>query len=60
MAIAALAINYMNFKNVEDLQIAKDLFAFVQNNSKSCATEGAYVMPPCDADICWNSHYNLQ
>ncbi len=41
VAIAALAINYMNFKNVEDLQIAKDLFAFVQNNSKSCATEGA-------------------
>lgn len=41
VAVAALAINYMNFKNVEDLQIAKDLFAFVQNNNKSCATEGA-------------------
>ncbi len=41
LAIAALAINYMNFGNQEDLQVAKDLFAFVQNNSKACATEGA-------------------
>ena len=41
VAIAALAINYINFKNAEDLQTAKDLFAFVQSNSKSCATQGA-------------------
>ena len=41
LAIAALAINYINFGNQEDLQVAKDLFTFVKNNSKSCATEGA-------------------
>ncbi len=41
LAIAALAINYMNFGNEEDLQVAKDLFTFVQNNSKNVATEGA-------------------
>ena len=40
VAIAALAVNYINFGNEEDLQTAKDLFAFVQKNSKSCATEG--------------------
>ncbi len=40
IAVAALAVNYLNFGNVEDLKVAKDLFTFVQNNSKSCATEG--------------------
>ena len=41
VAIAALALNYVNFGNEEDLQVAKDLFAFAQSNSKACATEGA-------------------
>jgi len=40
LAIAALALNYMNFGNEDDLKVAKDLFAFVQKNSLSCATEG--------------------
>ncbi len=30
VAIAALAINYINFKNADDLKVAKDLFTFVQ------------------------------
>ncbi len=42
VAIAALALNYKNFGNAEDLKVAKDLYAFVQKNSKSCATTGAY------------------
>lgn len=42
VAIAALALNYKNFGNSEDLKVAKDLYAFVQKNSKSCATTGAY------------------
>ncbi len=37
VAIAALALNYINFGNTEDLQVAKDLFTFVQSNSKACA-----------------------
>ena len=41
VAIAALAINYINFKNADDLKVAKDLFTFVQANNKACATEGA-------------------
>lgn len=41
VAIAALALNYKNFGNVEDLKVAKDLYAFVQKNSKACATKGA-------------------
>ena len=41
VAIAALAINYINFGNTEDLQTAKDLFTFVKNNNKACATDGA-------------------
>lgn len=40
VAIAALALNYLNFGNEEDLKVAKDLFAFVQKNSLSCATDG--------------------
>ena len=40
LAIAALALNYINFGNEEDLKAAKDLFAFVQKNSLSCATDG--------------------
>lgn len=40
VAIAALAVNYINFGNEEDLKTAKDLFSFVQSNTKSCATEG--------------------
>ena len=40
VAIAALALNYLNFGNEEDLKVAKDLFAFVQKNSLACATEG--------------------
>lgn len=39
VAIAALAMNYKNFGNAEDLKVAKDLFTFVQN-SESCATKG--------------------
>lgn len=41
VAIAALALNYINFRNTEDLQTAKDLFTFVKNNNKACATDGA-------------------
>ena len=41
VAIAALALNYINFGNTEDLQTAKDLFTFVKNNNKACATDGA-------------------
>lgn len=41
VAIAALALNYKNFGNAEDLKVAKDLYAFVQKNSKACATKGA-------------------
>lgn len=41
VAIAALALNYINFGNTEDLQTAKDLFTFVEKNNKACATEGA-------------------
>lgn len=41
VAIAALAMNYINFGNPEDLKAAEDLFTFVKNNSKACATNGA-------------------
>lgn len=47
VAAAALAINYMNFgaggeaRYAQDLKVAKDLFAFVQANSKGCASDGA-------------------
>lgn len=41
VAIAALALNYINFGNNEDLKTAKDLFTFVEKNNKACATEGA-------------------
>lgn len=41
VAIAALAMNYKNFGNAQDLKVAKDLYTFMQNNSKACATEGA-------------------
>ncbi len=41
VAISALALNYINFKNEEDLKVAKDLFEFVKNNSKTVATLGA-------------------
>lgn len=41
VAIAALALNYINFGNNENLKIAKDLFTFVEKNNKACATEGA-------------------
>ena len=41
VAIAALALNYKNFGNAEDLKVAKDLYVFVQKNSKACATKGA-------------------
>ncbi len=41
VAIAALAMNYINFRNEEDLKTAEDLFTFVKNNSKACATNGA-------------------
>ena len=40
LAIAALALNYINFGNEKDLKAAKDLFAFVQKNSLACATDG--------------------
>lgn len=40
VAIAALAMNYINFGNAKDLQTAKDLFTFVKNNSKACAQGG--------------------
>lgn len=35
--VAALALNYMNFGNEEDLAYAKALFAFAKNNSKRVA-----------------------
>ena len=43
VAVAALALNSLNFgkEREEDLKAAKDLFAFVQKNTKACATEGA-------------------
>ncbi|RGG76823.1 hypothetical protein DWW82_09655 [Clostridium sp. AF17-2] len=41
VVIAALALNYINFGNNEDLKTAKDLFTFVEKNNKACATEGA-------------------
>ncbi len=41
VAIAALALNYKNFGNEEDLQVAKDLYTFMLSNSDACATEGA-------------------
>ena len=41
VAIAALAMNYINFGNAADLKTAEDLFTFVKNNSKACATNGA-------------------
>lgn len=56
VAIAALALNYMNFKNQEDLQTAKDLFAFAQKNSKSCATQGASPFYSSDS---WQDDYAL-
>ena len=34
-------MNYINFGNDEDLKTAKDLFTFVKNNNKACATDGA-------------------
>ncbi|MDR0918960.1 MAG: glycoside hydrolase family 9 protein [Oscillospiraceae bacterium] len=40
LAAAALAINYLNFGNEEDLQVAKDLFAFADKNTKAVATMG--------------------
>lgn len=40
IAAAALAINYINFKNADDLKAAEDLFEFAKNNSKGVATEG--------------------
>ena len=41
VAIAALALNYKNFGNEEDLKVAKDLYTFMVSNSDACATEGA-------------------
>lgn len=40
VAIAALAMNYINFGDAEDLKAAQDLFTFVKNNSKACAQGG--------------------
>ncbi len=40
VAIAALALNYKNFGNEEDLKVAKDLYTFMVSNSDACATEG--------------------
>ncbi len=40
LAIAALALNYINFGDEADLKAAKDLFAFVQKNNLECATKG--------------------
>ena len=49
---AALAVNYLNFGNEEDLKYAKALYDFAQN-SNSCATEGVspfYESAGCDDD----------
>ena len=49
---AALAVNYLNFHNEEDLKYAKALFDFAQK-SNSCATEGVspfYESAGCDDD----------
>ena len=35
VAIAALALNYINFGNNEDLKTAKALFTFVEKNNKA-------------------------
>lgn len=56
VAIAALALNYKNFGNAEDLRVAKDLFTFVQKNSKACATEGAWDFY---ASTSWQDDYAL-
>ena len=62
VAIAALAINYINFgaggepRYVQDLQVAKDLFAFVQKNDKGCASEGAWDFYASDS---WQDDFAL-
>lgn len=56
VAIAALALNYKNFGNAEDLKVAEDLFAFVQKNSKACATEGAWGFYSSET---WQDDYAL-
>lgn len=56
VAIAALALNYKNFGNTEDLRVAKDLFTFVQKNNKACATEGAWDFY---ASTSWQDDYAL-
>jgi len=56
VAIAALALNYKNFGNAEDLKVAKDLFTFVQKSSKACATAGAWDFY---ASTSWQDDYAL-
>nr|MCR5623957.1 glycoside hydrolase family 9 protein [Lachnospiraceae bacterium] len=40
VAIAALALHYVNFGNEEYLKVAEDLFEFVKSNSKGCTYNG--------------------
>lgn len=54
VAIAALAMNYINFGNEADLQVAKDLFTFVQGNTLRCATDGCSSFYPSSS---WGDDY---
>ncbi len=54
VAIAALAMNYINFGNEADLQVAKDLFTFVQGNELRCATDGCSAFYPSSS---WGDDY---
>lgn len=57
VAIAALAMNYINFGNEKDLQTAKDLFTFVKNNNnKECETKGSGGYYNSDS---WKDDYGL-
>ncbi|MGN0437421.1 MAG: glycoside hydrolase family 9 protein [Lachnospiraceae bacterium] len=56
-AAAALAINYLNFGNTEDLKYAKALFAMAKNNAKSTGstdTSGSFY-----ASGSWEDEYCL-
>jgi len=41
LTVAALAANYANFGNAEDLKYAKALYNFAKSNNKAVATEGS-------------------
>lgn len=49
VAIAALAMNYKNFGNAEDLQVAKDLYQFVQSTDPACETVQSWNFYPSES-----------